>query len=57
MKQLTTEQKNELYNFSYVVLFVRPFISEKELNKVLLHFAKSKKMPIKAVKEYLKRGE
>lgn len=57
MKQLTTEDKNDLYNFSYVVLSFNPFISEKELKKKLLHFAKSKKMPIKAVKEYLKEDE
>lgn len=57
MKQLTAEQQNDLYNFSYVVLFVKPFISKKEFTKTMLHFAKSKKMPIKAVKEYLKEGE
>lgn len=54
MKQLTAEQQNELYGFSYVVLTVNPFISEKEFHKKVLHFAKSKKMPIKAVKELLK---
>lgn len=57
MKQLTAEQINDLHNFSYVVLCINPFISDKELNKKLLHFAKSEKMPIKAVKELLKGSE
>ena len=57
MKQLTAEQQNYLYGFTYVVLSVNPFISEKEFYKKVLHFAKSKKMPIKAVKELLKGDE
>lgn len=57
MKQLTDEQKNELYGFSYIVLTVNPFISEKEFYKKIIHFAKSKKMPIKAVKDYIKDGD
>lgn len=57
MKVLTDEQLNELYGFSYVVLSVNPFISEKEFYKKIINFAKSKKMPITAVKEYLKESE
>ena len=57
MKQLTDDQKNEIYGFTYVVLTVNPFISEKDFYKKILHFAKSRKMPIKAVKEYIKDGE
>lgn len=57
MKTLTDEQKNEIYGFSYVVLTVNPFISEKELYKKIIHFAKSKKMPVLAVKKYLKESE
>lgn len=57
MKQLTPKQKLDIYGFLYVVLSVHPVISEAELYKKLLHFAKSEKMPIKAVKEFLKRGE
>lgn len=57
MKILTDEQKNELYGFSYVVLTVNPFISEKEFYKKIIHFAKSKKMPIAAVKKLLKESE
>lgn len=57
MKILTDEQKNELYGFSYVVLTVNPFISEKEFYKKIIHFAKSKKMSIAAVKKLLKERE
>ena len=57
MKQLTDEQKADIYGFVYIILSVNPFISEKLLYKKVLNFAKSRKMPIKAVKEYLKRGD
>lgn len=57
MKQLTAEQQNEIYGFVYLVLSINPFISEHLLYKKVMHFAKARKMPIKAVKEYLKRGE
>lgn len=57
MKILTDDQKNDLYGFSYVVLSVNPFISEKEFYKKILHFAKSRKMPIAAVKKYIKESK
>ena len=57
MKTLTDEQINDIYGFSYVVLTVNPFISEKEFYKKIIHFAKSRKMPISAVKKYLKESE
>ena len=57
MKALTDEQKNEIYGFLYIVLTVNPFISEKEFYKKIIHFAKSRKMPITAVKKLLKESE
>ena len=57
MKALTDEQKNDIYGFTYVVLTVNPFISAKDFYKKIIHFAKSKKMPITAVKKLLKESE
>lgn len=57
MKALTDEQINDIYGFTYVVLTVNPFISEKDFYKKIIHFAKARKMPISAVKKYLKESE
>jgi len=57
MKTLTDEQKNEIRNFAYLVLTINPFISEKILYKNIINFAKNKKMPVTAVKKYLKESE